>query len=241
MTKRGTQQELDLRTWGGKRKNSGRPPTGARAGVSHQPRPRLSGREPVHVTIKVAADVWNLRSRRCAAVVRASLAAHRPEMRITHYSIQGNHIHLIVEPSNRDALARGMKGLQVRMARSLNRLMLRTGPVFVDRYHAHVLRTPTETRNAVRYVLTNERIHARRRGDERSDSADPFAEGPSPLRGLVAVSFTGITGSGSEDFVRRGEQIPLIRSKTVVPPETWLLRTAVGNQYLPLPQQRHAQ
>jgi hypothetical protein len=55
-----------------------------------------------------------------------------------------------------------MKGLGVRVARALNRLWQRTGSVLADRYHAHVLRTPTEVRNALRYVLHNARKHGRR-------------------------------------------------------------------------------
>jgi hypothetical protein len=52
----------------------------------------------------------------------------------------------------------------IRIARGLNAMMGRTGPVFEDRYHAHVLRTPAEVRNALRYVLGNYSSHAARRG-----------------------------------------------------------------------------
>lgn len=36
-------------------------------------------------------------------------------------SILSNHLHLIVEAKGRGALSRGMKGLQVRIARALNK------------------------------------------------------------------------------------------------------------------------
>jgi hypothetical protein len=69
-----------------------------------------------------------------------------------------------------------MKGLEVRVARALNRMMVRRGSVFSDRYHAHVLRTPREVAHASRYVLGNYAHHARQRGDlVRGEFTDPFS------------------------------------------------------------------
>ncbi len=50
--------------------------------------------------------------------------------RVTEYSVQGNHVHLIVEGSDRDRIARGLQELCVRIARGLNRLWNRKGTVF---------------------------------------------------------------------------------------------------------------
>lgn len=84
-------------------------------------------------------------------------------------------IHMIVEAPDAVALARAMKGLEVRMARGLNRVMARKGPVFADRYHAHLLRTPTEARYARNYVLSNWRVHAQREGRPLPRGIDPFS------------------------------------------------------------------
>src|SRR5205807_2383895 len=101
-------------------------------------------------------------------------------MRVVHYSIQGNHLHLLVEAENALALARGMQGLAIRIARRLNRLARRSGPVFADRYHAHPLVSRREVANAVRYVLGNYRHHAREYLPPRWD--DPFSSrGEEPL------------------------------------------------------------
>ena len=48
-------------------------------------------------------------------------------MRIIEFSVQGNHLHLIVEAENSDALSRGMQGLAIRIAKALNSLMERAG------------------------------------------------------------------------------------------------------------------
>jgi putative transposase len=162
------QRELSFRTWGGKREGAGRKPKGPRAGMSHRPRPALAARFPVHVTVRVLPHVWNLRSRRSFAKVGGAIrhAAHRFAMRLCAFSVQGNHIHLIVEAADQMALARGMKGFGVRVARGLNQMMNgRSGRVLADRYHARILRTPTEVRNAVSYVIHNHRKHALDRGD----------------------------------------------------------------------------
>jgi REP element-mobilizing transposase RayT len=84
--------------------------------------------------------------------------------RVIDWSIQGDHLHLIVEADNTVALSRGMQGLSIRIARGLNRALGRKGKVFADRYHVRVLTTPREVRNARAYVMLNARRHAAQRG-----------------------------------------------------------------------------
>ena len=80
-------------------------------------------------------------------------------MRVVHFSIQSNHIHLIVEAHDNACLSRAMQGLAVRIAKRLNRAWSRKGTVFADRFHAHVMRARREVRNALAYVLNNARKH----------------------------------------------------------------------------------
>jgi hypothetical protein len=86
----------------------------------------------------------------------------QPRERLLRHSIQSNHVHLLVEAAHRPALARGMKAIGSRLARAVNRVFHRTGPVLADRYHLRVSKTPREVRNALRYVLLNVRHHASR-------------------------------------------------------------------------------
>ena len=147
---------------GGKRKGAGRKPkNGIAAGVSHLVRPVLKRRFPVHVTLRVRKEVWNLRSRRCFGAIRRAFVGGRQRsgFRLNEYTVQGNHLHLIVEAEDNRELSTGMQGLAIRMAKALNRVMNRQGTVFADRYHAHVLKTPNEVRNALSYVLNNDRKH----------------------------------------------------------------------------------
>jgi REP element-mobilizing transposase RayT len=101
------------------------------------------------------------------AVVRSfrrSLAksCERGEFRVAHYSLQGNHAHLIVEARSKRALANGMKSIGARLARAVNRVTERRGPVLDGRYHGRVLGTPREVRRALAYVLLNARRHLQR-------------------------------------------------------------------------------
>ena len=155
------QASFKFQTWGGKRKGAGRKPVRERAGVVHRRRPVLKRRFPVHVTWRMTDGVWNLRSRRCFGALSRAFwgGANRFGFRLVHYSVQGNHVHLLVEAEDEKALSRGMKGLGVRVAKGLNRVMRRQGKVLDDRYHGHILRTPTEVRRARNYLLQNARRH----------------------------------------------------------------------------------
>jgi putative transposase len=119
--------------------------------------------------------VGHLRTQSRFALIRRALreASDRFGMQVVHFSVQGNHLHLIVEADGREALSKSMKGLAVRIAVRLNRLAGRRGTVFADRYHAHLLATPREVANTIRYVLENYKKHTRECLPPRWQ--DPFA------------------------------------------------------------------
>ena len=170
-------------THGGKRKNAGRRSKGETAGVSHLTRARFGRALPVHVTVRMAPHVHNLRTRRCFSILAKALvaAAERFGVRIVQFSVLGNHVHLVVEAASNGALSTAMKGFAVRVARGLNRVMKRRGRVVGDRYHAHLLRTPTETRRALRYVRTNAEHHGLVRVGTKDAFTSPLHEAPLPM------------------------------------------------------------
>jgi REP element-mobilizing transposase RayT len=113
--------------------------------------------------MRVQPGVGHLRAHSRVRLLENAFRAARTRfgVRIIHYSIQGNHLHLIVEADGPVALARGIQGLATRIARRLNALAARKGAVFADRYHSHVLLSRREVAAAVRYVIGNYRHHAR--------------------------------------------------------------------------------
>src|SRR3954447_1172741 len=162
---------MKFRTWGGKRKRSGPKRKGLKC-LPHTTREPIPPRLPAHVTLRIDRQVPSLRTRRAFAVVARAFwrAQGKFGMRLVHFSVQSNHIHLVVEGVN----AAAMKGLGVRIARGVNRLLQRRGRVIGDTYHARALRTPTEVRNAVRYVVNNHHHHTGRA------ESDPFTSVAQP-------------------------------------------------------------
>jgi REP element-mobilizing transposase RayT len=112
----------------------------------------------------VRSDVPSLRSTNLVREFERRIVStcERGTFRVVHYSLQSNHVHLVVEASGRATLARGMTAVGSRLARAVNRVFRRRGPVLADRYHLRVLKTPREVRNVSRYVLLNARRHASR-------------------------------------------------------------------------------
>jgi REP element-mobilizing transposase RayT len=131
--------------------------------VWHRERERIPGWCPVHVTLRVRTDVPSLRTVALVREFQRSLAeaSERGSFRVAHYSIQGDHAHMIVEAHGKEALATGMKSIGARLARAANRVFGRSGPVLDGRYHHRLLRTPREVRRALAYVLLNARHHFR--------------------------------------------------------------------------------
>jgi len=187
--------ELKYRGRGGPRKGAGRPrKAGGR--VSHDRRPPLSRHHPVHITLRAAEGVPSLRRVQAFRPIEDAFQEGKDRFgfRVTHCSVQGNHIHLIAEAEDRVSLARGMKGLEVRIARGVNHALGRRGPLFAERYHAHILRTPREVRNAVEYVLANWFQHAGREvGPDDLDRLSSLAN-----RGMVVRPQTWLLRVGWE-------------------------------------------
>jgi REP element-mobilizing transposase RayT len=180
----------------------------------HQKRKPFPARFPCHVTVKVRRGIPSLRSLRLVRELERSLrqACERGRFRVVHYSIQGNHVHLLVEARSAFDLACGMKSIGARIARAANRVFGRRGPVLADRYHRHVLGTPREVRHALAYVLLNARKHLAERLRPRKP--------PAPLRIDPASS-----GRWFDGWRRRLEPPPAPPPDppAVARPRTWLL------------------
>jgi REP element-mobilizing transposase RayT len=133
------------------------------------------------VTLKIKKGLPSLRSGKLVGELERTWreACDRGRFRLVQYSIQGDHVHLMVEASSARDLACGMKSIAARFARAVNRVFHRTGRVLADRCHVHVLRTPREVRNAIAYILLNARRHLAKAGLAlpRLASIDPASSG----------------------------------------------------------------
>ncbi len=201
---------------GGFRPGAGRKPTGARAGAPHKRRAELKPTFPQHVTLRVARGLRWLRGWKTYAAIRRALAVSldtHPDFRICHFSLQGDHLHLLCEAADRLALARGVQGFEISAAKQLNRALGRKrGCVFPDRYHVEPIRTVAHVRHALSYVLNNWRKH----GQDREirglyeGRLDPFSS---------AVWFAGF-----REPTRAIAIPPDYEPPRVAAPHSWLLR-----------------
>ena len=184
--------------------------------VPHRPRPLLTGRQPLHVSLAVDPGLPSLRGRRLwAAVRRGFVRGHKTALGfgIVHYSVQGKHVHLICEARTRLAMSRGMQGFKSCVGQAINKALGRRGAVFTDRYHERVIANPTQCRHTIAYVLLNQRHHAYAEGASYPpDRIDPYSS---------AGCFDGWTRR-----VRPWGQCPpsAVAAPPVAPAATWLLR-----------------
>jgi REP element-mobilizing transposase RayT len=166
---------------GGARPGAGRPRKGERASAPHKRRREIDPRLPVHAVLRVASAVSWLRTPHAYRAVRAALAAvldAADVFRIVHFSLQGNHLHLLCEASDRIALARGLQGFQISAAKHLNGECSRRGQVFPDRYFAESIDSVRQVRHTLNYVLNNWRKHRQDRGYSLFDGRiDPYSSG----------------------------------------------------------------
>ena len=167
-----------VRGWGGRRPGAGRKPKGKRAGVRHALRPSTDRERVVFVTMRVRDTVPNLR---CKKSYKAILAAfshwrEREGFRLLHFSVMGNHVHLIAEARNKRVLSKAMQGIAIRIAKRLNKVGRASGRVFSGRYHSDVLDTPVSVRNVLAYVLCNARKHGIAKKVKRT-WVDPWSSG----------------------------------------------------------------
>ncbi len=168
MRRKTRQLELGIKPvykWGGRREGAGRT-KGARSYVEHRARPFHEACEPVHVTWRLVRGLPTMRSRRLGGAIgrtiRGVTQSHVRRdtgFRILHFSIQPDHLHLIVEAGSKSTLASGLQGLAIWIARRVNEELGRQGAVFAERYHARALTCPRDVRNTIVYVLQNHRHH----------------------------------------------------------------------------------
>jgi len=172
--------------------------------VSHQARAAIGVNTSVLVTLKATALVPTLRSRRRYAVIKQAFVKYCASVdgfRLVHFAVLSNHVHFVCEADSRRALSMGLQKLLHSISRRLNALNVKErggrvstlggsyrdlsgwiGSIFTERYHEHVLKTPTEMANAVRYVTTNAVKHYGTTGASATAVNDAFTSCDATLR-----------------------------------------------------------
>jgi REP element-mobilizing transposase RayT len=191
------------------RRGPGRPPTkGGTGRVSHQSRTEIGANTAVLVTVRCRAGIPSLRSRRRFNLIKEAFAKFCavPDtgFRLVHFAVLSNHVHFIVEADSARALSMGMKKVLHSISRRLNadsvfehggRVSTKGGSyknlpgwlgrIFTDRFHTHVLTTPSAIEHAIRYVLSN--------SDHHQHLASPLpAKATTAARHIIPDAFTSV-------------------------------------------------
>lgn len=138
---------------GGRREGSGRRRIHSK-GVAHRIREKVNYRTPLHINFKYRTSIKN---KQCLKLLkRAIVNARSHGLRINHFSMQSNHIHLIVEAESNEILTRGMRSLTITFAKGMKK-----GRIQLERYHLQVLKSLRQTKHALQYVLFNKQKHGK--------------------------------------------------------------------------------
>lgn len=138
-------------THGGRRPNCGRPRLHSK-GVAHRTREKINAHTPFHINFKYKAFI---RTNKVLEILEIGIKnASRHKLKVTHYTLQSNHVHIIAESPHNESLIKGMRSLTNTIVKRIGK-----GSIQIERYHLHVLKTPTEVSNAVTYVLGNDIKH----------------------------------------------------------------------------------
>jgi hypothetical protein len=202
---------------GGRRRGAGRKNRSGKLG--HAKRPALKADQALHVTIRLRKGLPSLRKKEMfKALTQAVGTARKKGFAVAHYAILSNHLHLVME-SPVNGPGKALQSLSISFAKRVNAFLRRKGPVLNDRYHLHILRTPTEVRRTLEYVLTNEAGHA---GDPKGRlvvKLDPFSSALAfkQWKALLGRRVECASTSWALDIIDHWH------SQILQPPRSWLL------------------
>lgn len=149
--------DLSRPGWGGKRAGAGRKPVMGRPGVSHGKRAPVNPEHPLHITLSMT--IHSLRKQRVFETICQTFKEvnreRGEEFRIVHFSVQANHIHLLVEAQSNQALSGAMQSLNLRLHYRLNKLLRRKGSLLRDRFHDRELTSARAVKHVLAYVFAN--------------------------------------------------------------------------------------
>ncbi len=145
--------------------------------MPHDKRDRVKPENPMTITRKLMKGLAPLRCTAFRQPIIDAIEAGKEKYgcRVVEFTIQNDHLHFTVEASGKEGLVKFIIGLSVRIAKTINRVLGRKGPVWRDRYHRRDMVSLREVYNGVRYVLCNGAKH----GDcYEGKEVDPFSSAP---------------------------------------------------------------
>ena len=142
-------------------KGAGRPAS-VDIGIRHISRERIKKTSALHLTIKVRSNKASIQTKKILkALHHAIKRARLKKLRVIHYTLEYNHLHLLVEAVDNKVLHSGMQALGISLAKAINRIKCKKGGVYKNRYHFRKLNSRRELKNALHYIFRNGMKHKR--------------------------------------------------------------------------------
>jgi putative transposase len=114
----------------------------------------LDSNFPVLVTLAALPEVPTLRHKAPQHAIREGIRlSQTPDFRVVHFVITEDHVHVLVEADDLNALTTGSRRLVDRLAEDLDRAFERRGAGFRNPSRMRVLRDASVVREALRFVL----------------------------------------------------------------------------------------
>lgn len=125
-------------------------------GIRHTSRPLLKRLSSLHLTVKIKKNKAGIKNKSVLRILRrAILNARRQGLRVIHYSLEYDHIHLLIEADNNHILNKGMQSFGVTFSKAINRMRKLKGGVYKHRYHFRQISSSKELKNVLGYIFTN--------------------------------------------------------------------------------------
>lgn len=126
------------------------------AGIRHTSRPLLRRPSSLHLTVKIKKNKADIKTKVVLSILkRAIMNARKRGLRVVHYSLEYDHVHLLIEADNNRVLGKGMQAFGVTLAKAINRMRRLKGEVYKHRYHFRQITNARDLKNVMKYIFNN--------------------------------------------------------------------------------------
>ncbi len=131
-------------------------------GIRHTKRLRLKKPSSLHLTIKVRENKADIQNKRILKALHHAIKRARLKgLKIVHYTLEYNHVHLLVESVDNKILHSGMQAFGITIAKAINKIKRVKGSVYKNRYHLRLINSARQLKNVLNYIFENGIKHRR--------------------------------------------------------------------------------
>lgn len=130
--------------------------------IRHIRRERILKPTSMHLTIKVRENKADIKSKSILkALHHAIIRARLKGIRVIHYTLEYNHVHLLVEAHCHTVMHRGMQAFGISFSKAINKIKQCGGTVYKHRHHIKKITSALQLKNVLTYIFHNGVHHKR--------------------------------------------------------------------------------